>query len=192
MMWWLIGITALFAALAVIPVDLICELSERSLGVKVRWLGLAFETRTKRPKLPQEPSDEPRERDSKRRFDPGVFWRHRQTLEEVARTALDLTRRLVRSWTLKSGQLSLCVGTGNPATTGMIYGGLAAALGVFSQHWPQVQVDCQARFDERIMELDGRLVFRSRPGILVGHLIRTAFRLPWLGLWHLRRDYASS
>lgn len=137
------------------------------------------------------PDEEPAE-DHAAQFNPGALWRHRQTLLNVAREALDLTRRLVRSWRLKSGELELQVGTGDPASTGMIYGGLAAAIGVFSRHWPQVQVDCQARFDKRIMELDGRLVFRSRPVILVGHLMRSAIRLPWRGLWQLRRDYISS
>ena len=192
MIWWLLGIAALFAAVAIMPVDLICELGGRSLRVKVRCLGLTFGARTKRPKPLQERPVELHEADHETHGDLAVLWSHRKTLEKVVRTALDLTRRLARAWSLKSGQLSVRIGTGNPATTGMIYGGLAAALGVFSHRWPQVQVDCQARFEERIMDLGGHLVFRSRPGTLVGHLIRAAFRLPWRGLWQLRRDYAAS
>lgn len=192
MIWWLFGFAAFLAALAVIPVDLICVLGGHSLQIKVRWLGLTFGTRANRPKPPQERPATPHKPDRERHFQPGVFWHHRQTLQDVIWAALDLTRRLARSWTLRSGQVSLRVGTGDPAATGMLYGGLMAALGVLSRQWPQVQVDCQACFDKRIMELNGQFDFRSRPGILAGHLIRTAFRLPWRGLWHLRRDYASS
>ena len=192
MIWWLLGIAAFLTALAVIPVDLICVLGGRSLQIKVRWMGLTLGTRAKRPKPPQEPPAAPHKQDREHHFDPGMFWQHRLTIQEVIWATLDLTRRLARSWTLKSGQVSLKVGTGDPAATGMLYGGLMAALGVFSNQWPQVRVDCRACFDERILELNGRLIFRSRPGILIGHLTRAAVRLPWRGLWHARRDYASS
>lgn len=147
---------------------------------------------TKAKQKPSRPKGAP-----KKRAEPNLLSRFRllmdtrPLLRRVLIVAARLMGRLLRAWRLEEGHLALTVGTGNPAHTGILTGYFQAMLAVITRDRKNLTVEWNPDFHRAVFEMSARLTLRIIPIRPVFAVLRALGSLPWLGLWKLKRAWAS-
>lgn len=120
-----------------------------------------------------------------------VAWYYRFVLRKTLVVILRFVGRLLRSFHLQEGRVSMTVGLSDPARTGMMCGLWYAVQPSVRRKFHRVSVALTPDFNRSIMRVDGLYKLRLIPVQPFWHLLRALGTLPWRGLWKLRKAWSS-
>lgn len=113
-------------------------------------------------------------------------WAHRPVIRRVIVVLARLVGRLIRSWHLERGRLSLAYGLGDPGQTGMLTGFLFASRPALLALLPKWRIGLQPNFEQAQFAAELDMSLRLIPIQPVIHIGKALGTLPWRGVWKLK------
>jgi len=113
-------------------------------------------------------------------------WAQRPVIRRVTVVLARLVGRMIRSWHLDYGHLSLAYGLGDPGSTGMLTGLLYASRPAVLAFLPKWRIGLHPNFAETQFAAELDMSMRLIPVRPVIYMVKALGTLPWRGVWKLK------